>query len=593
MAQVTPIERLRVVRPDDFLLLDFHFTNLGLEPGNKGEPQILVPFPRPNSYLPNGGASNGKPYISIEFQSQSAGEQVFPDQSKEPVTPAIPVRGEFAGASFVIFELPADFKSAPFTLEGLLKLCYKSADIPERGTAIEAPFRLLVQPSPNTGWKHAAAPVTHKGVTELWHTRLGVIKSNSGGVLVDEFDPKGRTLRAAGNLAWDPGVEPFRLPLEWDDRDAIHVLSAQTPAAVKRLMLSALGAWLDVNGVWPDRYGQKPPIEEWQHRMTLGRDHFVRTAEPGFLYPFGHRASLITVTERKFQDTHGERAAFLYQRTYIIVRQLSREYAPDDFPFKSLTILNPVTPALAPPDQSAVEDIGRVGEPVYFGKDAFYPRIFLDDRTITDFLFHLRGLDREEQTVDFVLPLLFVTAAKASAYRVTMALRYNEDEQANKRRNIVLGGQTVAFSNKTADGDAALDTETILVRAQAVNVEPYVRPKLEAALVRVPAVNQLSGKNDPVEIEIDYYPDQSNANGVFARVRNPAASLKVPTDRAGGLTAPEFSISGLSNRLGPIGGDVKAIADGHFEPKDFFKGLDPKILGGVSLIEILKGLDFS
>ena len=46
-------------------------------------------------------------------------------------------------------------------------------------------------------------------------------------------------------------------------------------------------------------------LEQWRHIATLGRDHYVRVVYAGYLMPFGHRASLIKVTERKFESVAG------------------------------------------------------------------------------------------------------------------------------------------------------------------------------------------------------------------------------------------------------------------------------------------------
>ncbi|MFD0385075.1 hypothetical protein ACFQ2B_31095 [Streptomyces stramineus] len=65
------------------------------------------------------------------------------------------------------------------------------------------------------------------------------------------------------------------------------------------------------------------PLSEWRHRATMGRDHYVRLIYEGFLCPFGHRAALVKVTERKFDDP---RAAYLHQRFFVLVRQPLRTY---------------------------------------------------------------------------------------------------------------------------------------------------------------------------------------------------------------------------------------------------------------------------
>ena len=75
------------------------------------------------------------------------------------------------------------------------------------------------------------------------------------------------------------------------------------PVKVNRLMLSSLGAWMDLMGDWNyERFPFPLNISQWRHRGTQGRDHYVRVVYEGFLFPFGHRASLVKITERKFED---------------------------------------------------------------------------------------------------------------------------------------------------------------------------------------------------------------------------------------------------------------------------------------------------
>ena len=72
-------------------------------------------------------------------------------------------------------------------------------------------------------------------------------------------------------------------------------------AKPKRLHLTSLGALIDTEGTWsttPDHVD----LEQWRHLATLGRDHYVRVMYAGYLWPFGHAASLIKVTERKFES---------------------------------------------------------------------------------------------------------------------------------------------------------------------------------------------------------------------------------------------------------------------------------------------------
>ena len=69
----------------------------------------------------------------------------------------------------------------------------------------------------------------------------------------------------------------------------------------------------------------------------MGRDQYVRVSEPGFLYPFGHRAAWITVTERKVVD-RADATAFLWQREFIVVRQPVRSFTGHDSPWAQVAL---------------------------------------------------------------------------------------------------------------------------------------------------------------------------------------------------------------------------------------------------------------
>ncbi|HOX53028.1 MAG TPA: hypothetical protein PKY05_16210, partial [Fibrobacteria bacterium] len=71
-------------------------------------------------------------------------------------------------------------------------------------------------------------------------------------------------------------------------------------------------------------------LEPWRHLTALGRDHYVRVMYSGFLVPFGHAASLVKVTERKFYSLGPkdrlprQRTAIFRQRFFMIVRERVR-----------------------------------------------------------------------------------------------------------------------------------------------------------------------------------------------------------------------------------------------------------------------------
>ena len=248
-------------------------------------------------------------------------------------------------------------------------------------TAIEAPYRLFQSPIEPCGWAHASVPVPRGSRTELWHTRL---TPKIGGV-PDEKSLARPSLRAI----WSPDykilspINPFKTTLTPRNRSDIVRLTAgydektfkpdteieepyvPKPVTSHRTMLTALGAWLDTEGLWTrapiDRNPQGEatflPLEAWRHLAAMGRDYYVRVVERGFLYGLRHGASLVTISERRFEDIpDGDgRAAYLRRYQFIIVREPIKTYPGDgqkfearDFPFRRVEILTKVTPMLLP-----------------------------------------------------------------------------------------------------------------------------------------------------------------------------------------------------------------------------------------------------
>ncbi len=124
-------------------------------------------------------------------------------------------------------------------------------------------------------------------------------------------------------------------------------------------MLSSLGAWADLRADCPRRPpGDDSAITQWAHRGTMAREHNVKVVKRGFLFPLGHEASLVQVTERKFQNVQegkasGQVGAFLRKRAFIIVKQPERDYRlpgsgafDRHFPFTRVRIGSLVTPDL-------------------------------------------------------------------------------------------------------------------------------------------------------------------------------------------------------------------------------------------------------
>ncbi len=502
-------------------------------------------------------------------------------------------------------------------------------------TALELPYLLILSPNIFGGWAHAQLPVTSKNArrTELWHTRLGV-RANGG---VDEQSEALRTVRAIWAL--DQGFhddpfsppahanDPFRMSLDADDRyNLVHLSSNYTiilPAVgrprrepyepnavnVERLMLSSMGAWINSRGVW------EPPnpltIEEWRQRGTMGRDHYVRVVYKGYLFPFGHRASLVKITERKFHNHLPGNIAYLRQRMFIIVREPEKNYGGTglttsdnhsydrQMPFRRVRITTLVTPNLDKPEDSDLPN-----GPGGLLQSLFWPRV-----GGKDFQFHLIAEDFEGHEIEFTAPLLFADQAAAKV-GATMQIAKADFETSGPgdRRKRDLRGQKIMLADSSKPGDTTFETQTITFGAEIPTDpqmshlgadSPHFYPAVRKAELIIPSLKHIADNHQPGEIKFaDAYlkfglNDAVNNHGqVFGEfITGIDLSFAGKGDKSGALVTPNMKISGLSRVMGPVAGDVSKVVGGGFDPKDFFAGLSPQIFGCIDLFNLIGGVD--
>jgi len=502
-------------------------------------------------------------------------------------------------------------------------------------TALELPYRVILSPIPQANWWHAKQPVVRNGRTELWHTRL---TKTSDGIGADPAT-KVRAL-------WSPdyglpniinivnNIKPFRMSLDALDRQMLVQLMAgfterdidRRPyvphaAVSKRLALSALGALLDAEGSW-DTQPAGVGLEQWRHLATLGRDHYVRVVYKGFLCPFGHCASLIKVTERKFEYSDANkknRVAVLRQRFFIAVRERVKTYSGAghafggrNFPFTSVEILTRVTPSLVAPTDVKTHLSDASIYAAVPARACFWPMLGPNNY----FKFQIAATDLCGNRVTLTLPLLFVgieaNQSGAVIPKIIGALKgYNAEPVA--RRTAGLGSATVcyALAKAGAEGDPALPTSNITFDAGGVagisKSKPQFYPEIESAQVGIAAIQRLLQKPDAVvgvaypEVYKNHEFNAANNPGeVFLKTLDPLPLMfgdKVKSDALGGLATPSMAIQGLSRVMGPVAAQPPAnpadienalgqIINNTFNPADFFKGA--KILGGVELATILE-----
>lgn len=505
-------------------------------------------------------------------------------------------------------------------------------------TSIELPYRLIISPNTSAAWAHRAEPMAETW-SELWHTRLATRISDLSGVTrtVEDDHPQ-RTIRAvwSRDVVFSPNVgdrpladpqppEPFRTSLTQLQRfDIVHLSSNHSlaghvaPVDVERLMLSSLGGWIDSRGHW------SPPaalsVEEWRHRGTMGRDHYVRVVQKGYLFPFGHRASLITITERKFHGGTGN-PAILRQRIYIVVRQPLLTYGLPgqknvegffydlQFPFTSVRVRTSSTPDLDDPAASQVTP---------YGTSLFWPYV-----GAKPFRFHLTAEDLDANRIDFTAPLLFVEGP--------LALGPNADEAVEKAKTayesfaiqgeplakVGIGGRRVALGPSFEPGDTSFEVRDLVFGAEAVGGilgadRGRFYPRVRSANIVVPAIKQFTGAADAAQFRFaPQYLTQglpaarsgkgqgltatsapANVGEVFLQVANvanaPGLDFKTIGDKAGAFVQPNLpKLGGISRLTGPIAGSLDDLASGHFDPLKFFESLDARLFGVVDLGEVI------
>jgi hypothetical protein len=517
---------------------------------------------------------------------------------------------------------------------------------PER-TAIEAPWHLVLSPNALGAWLHpqSAVKASGSGRYPLWHTRLGVRPgtpaAQQSGVIHDgrythqrqadgtwrvseiRADPvdHNRTIRAIWSPDYDeeqipepdgrPKFVPFRAALDRRDRHELVALTS-TPTTkdwlaravdARLLILSSLGAWLDLDY----RHDRDPDhdeltIESWRHRAALGRDTYVRVVYAGFLCPFRHRASLVKVTERKLESRAGAPPqALLRQRMFVVVRQHEVTIPPGQrrMPFRRVRITTQVTPNLDAPETGPGAVAGN--------RSAFCPHIGKKP-----FLFQLVAEDWEGRRCDFTAPLIFLdtnvdagTATNGPLDDVIDAYATRETD-GDVWRIRPVHRQKVAFAESGSEsGSTTLETEMIEFGAKKITsgvaaADPHFRPVVESAQVFVPAIEQLVGPAVAAKITIDDtyvsgWGATPPAGQVFARLPE-GLPAKFKSDRSGGVATPNVNVGGLSRRFGLVGGsqgNVATFNSGTFDPKEFFKGLEAKILGGIDLFQIVNPVSFA
>jgi Sec-independent protein translocase protein TatA len=517
----------------------------------------------------------------------------------------------------------------------LKKELLKIAPPDELETAIESPTRLIISPNQLNDFSHVRNTndekviqypypkgnskslaindplnVSSGTIIELWHTRMGV-KLKNGSINENEFSLL-KTIRALWSSDYgSPGIEmPFRSALDSRDRYLLvretsdYGIDGYTPKPVqaKKLILSTLGSWLNFDGNfdYPDREGKGLELLKWQHRTTMGRDQFVKVVLAGFLYPFGHKASLVKITERKVDPA--TKVAVNRKRYFVVVMEKEKLYAARDennefipFPFQAVEVLTDATPNLDHTDP--IENLGTAPPKSEYDESQQQIPVYNFWMEVggKPFLFDLLVTDKEGQTSFLRLPMIFIGETGAFDGNAVNKIT-NKYNNALDRITSAANGQVMAYAESLVEGDTNFVTQNISFNAGPANLGKNnaikFRPLMKSASVMIKAVEELTGDKSPVDIKLH---DDQNDAGLFAElISSKMLDFNGSADKSGGMMNPNAGIRALSKLQGPIGGQVDKMANLDFDPTEFFNdnaslGGVAKLFGVIPIFELLFG----
>ena len=531
-------------------------------------------------------------------------------------------------------------------------------------TKIEAPYRLIISPNKYAHWKYLSNPKQDinsiSGRIALWHTQLSTrFRLNGAELDIDEGTKEYfKTIRA---IDFKGGIsDPFLNSLSQADRSDIVKLTTGfqnkgefklEPVEARQLMLTPLGASLNLYGKWEYCPNDEISLINWVHNATMARDHYVKVVNRGVLYPLGHQAVLITITERKFHPFKTGNTAYLRQRKFIVVIEPEKFHRNDNslaaqkyqFAFNSTRITTLITPNLSNlPDSSPPEN-------------PFWPEVNKES-----FLFNVIGEDLSGKTSEWRMPLIFVDDTLMGESEVYTSMYANAPDEY---RSIKLNSQVVTYAESLDNDNTTLETEVLTFGAVVAPLVSVVTPFYELNTPVITRPRPIAFNTDihdifrPSPIDNNDFSDisivppvendtqvcknkllfapviekagvilpsikyllgnEQSASFVYAEVykkggpksQNPAnqmdkffeaeeegidLSFSGKGDKAGGLIRPDMSIKGLTREsTGLIGGNAALQDINSFEAESFFGDLDsgPKLFGIFNLFEVLEDFD--
>ena len=526
-----------------------------------------------------------------------------------------------AGESRIVVEIP---DQTPFTVTTLLDLgayalvldARASRGAPNKGdepeasvTAIEVPTSLVLSPTPIHRFVAATQPITRSDVTELWRARLARYQKSA---IVEPPDGQAK-VRAIWSRKEDPKFVPPR-PLDSVDRD---LLVSQTtgkggiPISVKQLWLSSHGAFFDAEGEWASG-----TLAAYRQRVITGRDLHVEVVKRGFLTPFGHRASITTLTERKFiEDESGETTAVLTQEEFLTVDSVEVALNEASFPYIPHEGRGTPFVAIVASDPGS-GTIGAREVRLANGASIDIEKGHVITRNGEDVRIAFTATDRSDRPgIEFEMPVVFLTddIARQTGNGTSVAILTDWLAEASNSEFAVaqMHAQAIDWADPPADvsNSRAGSTQTTnsisfgldlpdIVKNDKADVEaaleasgrPAFYPAVRSARVVDVAASTSYGGNPPeaeVTVAKRYLDHGSSADNLDLGYLDLAVpNIVTPTTAASGMMSLNLNVASFGQIMG---GGVDA-SGGFWDPHEALADLlgdAPKLLGNISLANII------
>ncbi|AWM06102.1 coiled-coil domain-containing protein [Bradyrhizobium symbiodeficiens] len=381
------------------------------------------------------------------------------------------------------------------------------------------------------------------------------------------------------------GLLPETIGGKLKDMTAIY---RPKPLSVNELSLSALGGNLDVDAAFqPPASARRQSdarnlfdalsVERWRQRTVLGRDVLVEVVYKGFLFPIGHRASLVKLTERRFEAVPGRDSpvAILVQRLFLKIGKPEKRFMAEGqpnrgsrWPCERILMLTRQTPDLVdarsedrtPPNEMRVFPRGKIDLGDGTTGLCMWPRT--SARRGAEVWFEMQIGD---EPTPVRMPLIFVDNIAANdETTVGKLIEYYQKEasfkmdEASPTRRLVRNGQPVVMAPEYKPGDTTFDTEWWLVGAEgrekeypkrdpgsqtlALNNRNYIRtsfmegqdqppfyPLIEMAKCRLKSVERFTGSG-PLWAQVAF--DGEYVASGFAEARDSAGKQQPRSDQS-------------------------------------------------------------